>query len=113
MMARVILKATNARAARLEISRRWPKIDVNYTGYDKHGESVLMSLVRGATKGNVATAHRNRSEKPVKFVAIVPDGMEGATELRDELYHLGKTKEGIEARMRDIEEELNKEGGND
>ena len=45
---------------------------MEYKGYDRHGECVLMSLVRKrGDKANVATAHKNRSERPVKFVAHV------------------------------------------
>ena|SRR5215472_5463641 len=70
----ILLKATTARGARAEIASRWPGKDINYTGYDKDGEAVLMSLVRGETKGNVATAKRNRSLPPVSFKADVPGG---------------------------------------
>jgi hypothetical protein len=69
-MPKIELKAKTARQARREISQRWPTQAVNYIGYDAHGEAVLMSLVR--EQGNnayVATAHRNRSLPPVRFVA--------------------------------------------
>lgn len=50
------LEATNARDARREAKRRWPKNDVRLFGYDETGEAVYLSLVRNVTKGNVATA---------------------------------------------------------
>lgn len=65
----VKLKARTAVEARREIHRRWPTQDVNYTGYNKQGEAVIMSLVRGATRGNVATVRRNDESKPVTFYA--------------------------------------------
>jgi hypothetical protein len=67
----VKLKSTTAVQARREIKRRWPGLDVRYTGYDKHGDAVIMSLVRGRTTGNVATAVRNRAGKAVRFEATV------------------------------------------
>lgn len=68
------LEATTAVKARAEIKRRWPGRDVNYTGYDKKGgEDVFMSLVRGATTGNVATLKRNRAPSPKYFIAHVPE----------------------------------------
>lgn len=63
------LKAKTAASARREIKDRWPGQDVRYTGYDRDGVAVIMSLVRGRTKGNVATAVRNRSLRAVTFMA--------------------------------------------
>lgn len=70
-MARIPLSAKTAVSARAEIRQRWPKQDVNYYGYASNGECVIMSLVRGVTKGNVATAVRNRSPKATRFEAEV------------------------------------------
>lgn len=69
----VKLHAKSAVQARLEIRRRWPDKDVKYTGYDKNGEMVISSLVRGRTTGYVATAVRNRSGKAVRFEATIED----------------------------------------
>ena len=56
------LAARNTKAARREAARRWPKNDVNLTGYS-NGEAVYMSLVRNVTKGHVATATRGITPK--------------------------------------------------
>lgn len=70
-MIEIDLQARTARQARSEIKQRWPKNDVAYLGYDEDGFMVLMSLVRGVTKGNVATLSRNRSKRPIKFTARI------------------------------------------
>ena len=67
---RVFLEATSARAARKEIQARWPHYEVDFTGYDEDGNDVLLSSVRRlGDPAYVATARRNRSNKPVRFVA--------------------------------------------
>jgi len=64
------LQATDAREARREIRARWPQFEVNFTGYDEDGQDVFMSCVRKqGVKAGVATAKRNRSKRPVKFIA--------------------------------------------
>lgn len=74
MIKLVTLKATTAKKARTEISGRWPTLNVNYKGYNKDGDAVLISMVRKqGDKANVATAYRNRSSRAVKFVAEVPE----------------------------------------
>jgi hypothetical protein len=56
------LRAKTAKKARTEIMQRWPHVAVNYTGYDRHGEAVIMSLVRKrGDKANVATTVKVRS----------------------------------------------------
>jgi hypothetical protein len=56
------LRAKTAKKARTEIMQRWPHVAVNYTGYDRHGEAVIMSLVRKrGDKANVATTGKVRS----------------------------------------------------
>lgn len=69
-MSIIVLAATNAMMARAEIKRRWPGQDVNYTGYDKKGDPVFLSLVRGKTDGYVATA-RKGDVKAVTFTATI------------------------------------------
>lgn len=69
----VKLHAKSAVQARMEIRRRWPDKEVTYTGYDKSGEAVITSTVRGKTTGYVATAVRNRSGKAVRFEAVIHD----------------------------------------
>lgn len=71
---KITLKSKTAREARREISRRWPELDVNFTGYDQNGEDVFMSLVRKqGDKAPVASLRRNRSPRPVKFIANVEE----------------------------------------
>lgn len=74
----ILLKAKTAATARREIRQRWPELDVPYTGYATgsdfaNDEAVIMSLVRGATKGNVATATKNRAPRATYFIATIPD----------------------------------------
>lgn len=69
----VALQAKTARQARAEISASWPTLDVNYKGYNKDGECVLMSLVRKqGDKAYVATASKNRAGPAVRFEAEIP-----------------------------------------
>jgi hypothetical protein len=85
MPINITLGAKTAKEARREIKSRWPDYPVNYKGYDKDGDCVLMSLVRekGNTTG-VATVKRNRSLPPVSFVAEVPEEAMGKT--RESFY---------------------------
>ena len=62
------LDAKTAHEARREAKRRWPKNDVNLTGY-VGDEAVYLSLVRNVTKGNVATA--TKGIRPTRFTAKV------------------------------------------
>ena len=64
------LAAKSAAEARKEIKRRWPGQDVNYTGYYED-EAVIISLVRGASEGYVATVKMNRAPKATRFEAEV------------------------------------------
>lgn len=65
-MIAIPLKATNAHAARREAKKRWPKNDVNITGYFGD-EAVYLTLVRNVTRGNVATATKGITAN--RFVA--------------------------------------------
>jgi hypothetical protein len=71
-MPDIPLTAKTARAARAEISARWPHKPIPYTGYDINGLAVLISLIREKDNhAKVATATRNRSLPPVRFVAHI------------------------------------------
>jgi hypothetical protein len=62
------LNATNAKEARREAQRKYPE-GCNLKGYDKNGDCVYMTTVRPkGDKHPVATATKNRSALPVKFI---------------------------------------------
>ena len=64
------LAAKNASGARRECKQRWPGKDVKLRGYS-FGMMVLSTLVRGATKGHVASVIANRSPRATHFEAEV------------------------------------------
>jgi hypothetical protein len=67
------LDARTAATARREIAQRWPDLDVEYIGLDRHGEAVFMSWVRKrGDKREVPTAVVPNAAPAVRFIARIP-----------------------------------------
>jgi hypothetical protein len=67
------LDARTAPTAREEIAQRWPDIDVEYIGLDRHGEAVFMSWVRKrGDKREVPTAIVPDAKPALRFIARIP-----------------------------------------
>jgi hypothetical protein len=61
------------RTARGEIAQRWPALDVEFIGLDRHGEAVFISWVRKRDdKREVPTAIVPDAERAVRFIARIP-----------------------------------------
>jgi len=69
----VRLKARTAEAARTEIVRRWPDLDIEYIGLDRQGEAVILSWVRKRSdKRKAPTAIVPDAKSAVLFIARIP-----------------------------------------
>jgi hypothetical protein len=69
----VRLEARTATTAREEIAQRWPDLDIEYIGLDRHGEAVFMSWMRKrGDNREVPTAIVPDAAPAVRFVARIP-----------------------------------------
>jgi hypothetical protein len=69
----VRLEARTANAARKEIVRRWPDLEIEYIGLDRHGEAVILSWVRKPRdKREAPTALVPDAKRAVLFIARIP-----------------------------------------
>jgi hypothetical protein len=69
----VRLDACTAATAREEVAQRWPDLDVEYIGLDRHGEAVFMSWVRkSGDKREAPTAIVPDAKPTVRFIARIP-----------------------------------------
>lgn len=66
---RIPIPGSTTIAARRFCIETWPNRDVKLYGFDNNNEMVYISTIRGSTTGPIATAVKNRSDKPTRFEA--------------------------------------------